>query len=69
MSFEIERGAYAAIVGESGSGKTTLMHVLGALDRATAGGSRWQAAIWAAKQPRIPAFRAHEVGFVFQGFN
>src|SRR3954454_3144641 len=37
LSFEVQAGEMLAIVGESGSGKSTLLHILGALDRPTAG--------------------------------
>ncbi|HAD82261.1 MAG: hypothetical protein A2509_04175 [Candidatus Edwardsbacteria bacterium RIFOXYD12_FULL_50_11] len=37
LSFSIERGGTASIVGASGSGKSTLLHILGCLDRPTAG--------------------------------
>ncbi len=70
VSFEIEAGGYVAIVGESGSGKTTLMHVLGALDHATAGSVRIGGRDLArASRRELQALRASEIGFVFQGFN
>ncbi len=70
VSFEIERGGYVAIVGESGSGKTTLMHVLGALDRATAGTIVLAGRELArASRSELQRIRAAEIGFVFQGFN
>jgi lipoprotein-releasing system ATP-binding protein len=37
IDLEIRRGESVAIVGSSGSGKSTLLHVLGGLDRPTAG--------------------------------
>ena len=37
LSFELAAGEMLAIVGESGTGKSTLLHILGALDTATAG--------------------------------
>src|SRR5688572_23290350 len=37
IDFEVRRGESVAIVGASGSGKSTLLHLLGGLDRPTAG--------------------------------
>src|SRR6516162_8593206 len=37
ISFELQRGEALAVMGPSGSGKSTLLHVLGTLDRPTAG--------------------------------
>jgi ABC-type lipoprotein export system ATPase subunit len=70
ISFTIERGSYVAIVGESGSGKTSLMHVLGALDRPTAGSVLVDGVDLAeASRGALKRLRAQRIGFVFQGFN
>jgi ABC-type lipoprotein export system ATPase subunit len=64
-----ERGM-VAIVGPSGSGKSTLLHLIGAMDRPTAG------EVVVAHRPlnalpeaELTRFRRQRVGFVFQGFN
>ena len=70
VDLEIDAGELLAIVGPSGSGKTTLLHVLGTLDRATAGevtvaGER----VDRLSDKRLSALRAWRIGFVFQHFH
>jgi putative ABC transport system ATP-binding protein len=70
VSLTVERGDYLAIVGTSGSGKSTLMHLLGALDRPTAGtlmiGGRDVATL---SPPEMARLRNETIGFVFQSFH
>ena len=37
VSFTVDKGEFTAIIGPSGSGKSTLLHILGGVDRPTAG--------------------------------
>lgn len=66
----IRRGEFVMIVGDSGSGKSTLMHLLGCLDRPTAGSyildGREVAAL---DDETLSAVRNRKLGFVFQRFN
>jgi len=61
------RGEKAAIVGASGVGKTTLLHVLGTLDRPTAGKVLFEGKdIYTLNERDLAFFRNREIGFVFQ---
>ncbi len=60
-------GEKAAIVGASGVGKTTLLHVLGTLDRPTAGNVFFGGKdIYTLNEKDLAFFRNREIGFVFQ---
>jgi putative ABC transport system ATP-binding protein len=65
----VRRGELLAIVGPSGSGKSTLLHIMGTLDRPTAGDvhvAGHDVARLADRQ--LSALRSREIGFVFQQF-
>jgi putative ABC transport system ATP-binding protein len=65
----VRQGELLAIVGPSGSGKSTLLHIMGTLDRPTAGEvhvAGYDVARLADRQ--LSALRAREIGFVFQQF-
>ena len=67
IDFHIEQGEFVAIVGQSGSGKSTLLQMLGALDIPSAGSLMFRGTSLA-ERADLAAFRAHEVGFIFQAF-
>jgi putative ABC transport system ATP-binding protein len=70
VSLEIPDGDQVAVVGPSGSGKTTMLTIMGTLERATAG--RVEVAgrdLASASDIQLAGLRAHEIGFVFQGFH
>jgi putative ABC transport system ATP-binding protein len=69
VSFQVEKGDYAAIVGPSGCGKSTLLNLLGVIDRPTSGtvsiaGER----VERLSDGRATDFRLRRIGFVFQRF-
>jgi putative ABC transport system ATP-binding protein len=69
VDLTIHRGELTAIVGPSGSGKSTLLHIIGTLDRPTAGevlvAGHDTSTLGDAQ---LSALRAREIGFVFQQF-
>src|SRR5262249_53688652 len=65
----IEEGELAAVLGPSGSGKTALLHVMGTLERPTAGTVRVAGEDTATlADGRLAALRSKRIGFVFQQF-
>jgi putative ABC transport system ATP-binding protein len=69
VSLTVATGELVAVVGPSGSGKTTLLHVMGSLDRPTAGTVRITGLdLTGLSDRQLAALRASRVGFVFQQF-
>lgn len=70
VSLRIARGEVVAIVGSSGCGKTTLLNCLSGLDSVTSGIVRIAGRdIHGLPDRELTAFRAHEMGFIFQTYN
>jgi len=70
VSLSINRGQFASIMGPSGSGKSTLLHLIGGLDRPTAGTVRLGGqAIEDFDDEALSSFRRRRLGFIFQFFN
>ncbi len=70
VDLDVPAGETLAVMGPSGCGKSTLLHLLGGLDRPSAG------EIWLAgeridqmSERRMAALRRDAVGFVFQAFH
>jgi putative ABC transport system ATP-binding protein len=69
VALMVEEGELLAVVGPSGSGKSTLLHIMGTLDRPSAGTVRVAGQdVAALSDRRLAALRARHVGFVFQQF-
>jgi putative ABC transport system ATP-binding protein len=68
VDIKIAEGEFVAIVGPSGSGKTTLLQLLGALDKPSEGKLNYRGQSLF-DLPDTAAYRAHEIGFIFQAFH
>ncbi|MES1198442.1 MAG: ABC transporter ATP-binding protein [Pseudomonadota bacterium] len=70
LSMHIPEGDFVAIMGPSGSGKTTLLNLLGGTDRPDTGAIEFDGKrIEKYGESRLAAWRAANVGFIFQFYN
>jgi lipoprotein-releasing system ATP-binding protein len=67
VALDVRRGEALAIVGPSGVGKSTLLHILGTIDRPTAGQVYYDGIdIFAMPEEALAGFRNKRLGFIFQ---
>jgi len=67
IDLEVKRGSIVAILGASGVGKSTLLHILGGLDRPSAGRvTVGSTDMFAYGEEKLARFRNSSMGFVFQ---
>ena len=70
LSMHIPQGDFVAIMGPSGSGKTTLLNLLGGTDKADKGQIEFDGKrIDKLSESGLTAWRAANVGFIFQFYN
>ncbi|MFM7133698.1 MAG: ABC transporter ATP-binding protein [Planctomycetota bacterium] len=70
LDLDIARGRFVSLMGPSGSGKTTLLNLLAGIDSPTSG-ELWIGGRDLARMSRdaLAAWRASEVGIIFQSYN
>jgi lipoprotein-releasing system ATP-binding protein len=69
-SVQVGMGEVVALVGASGVGKSTLLHLLGALDRPSAGRVLFRGQdVFSRSEASLARYRRDDVGFVYQFYN
>ena len=70
VSFNVEQGEFVAIIGASGSGKSTLLHLIGGVDRPTAGSIMINGKDISKLNPdQLAIFRRRQIGIIYQFYN
>ena len=70
LTMRIEQGDFVAIMGPSGSGKTTLLNLLGGTDKPDKGAIEFDGKhIEKLNEGQLTAWRAANIGFIFQFYN
>jgi putative ABC transport system ATP-binding protein len=70
IDLDIPEGSFEALMGPSGSGKTTLLNLIAGIDQPTSGTVRVAGKdIGAMRETERAAWRARNIGFVFQFYN
>jgi putative ABC transport system ATP-binding protein len=70
IRLDIDEGEFLALMGPSGSGKTTLLNLIAGIDKADCGSIRIGGVeITSLAETELAAWRANNVGFIFQFYN
>jgi putative ABC transport system ATP-binding protein len=70
LDFAVEQGEFVALMGPSGSGKTTLLNLIAGIDRPTSGTIRVGGVdLSRLSRGKLAAWRAYNVGYIFQLYN
>ncbi len=70
VSLDVHEGESVALIGASGVGKSTLLHLLGGLDRPTAGQVLFAGEdMYARSESALARLRRTEIAFIFQFYN
>lgn len=70
INLSVNKGEFVAILGASGSGKSTLLHILGSVDKPTAGKVIVDGTdLSKLNQTQAAIFRRRKVGLVYQFYN
>lgn len=70
IDLDIAPGEFVSVMGPSGSGKSTLLHILGALDRPSAGTYELEGVdLTRLKDRELSRVRRDHFGFIFQSYN
>lgn len=70
VSLSVKKGEFVAIIGPSGSGKSTLMHMIGGVDRPTAGKVFVNGtSIYDLNETQLAIFRRRQIGLIYQFYN
>lgn len=70
VNFTIDDGEFVVVLGQSGAGKSTVLNMLGGMDQATSGSIVINGQqLCGMTDNQMSAFRAENIGFIFQFYN